>query len=155
MSFADRFWEVLSPNGLFYSLEERTEKSCCLCACYLLFDLKRLPRKLRLSTTRLLKTKRSIILSDFWSEDFFFLIIDVIKPPGTYFNNNIVCRISLIIDLWSSALLSLLPAFFCMFRWIQFESRQTVFVINFTNKHCMQVGNFSKNVIDLREIRLN
>ena len=22
----------------FYSLEERKEKSCCLCACYLLFD---------------------------------------------------------------------------------------------------------------------
>ena len=47
MSFADWFWEVLSPNGLFYSLEERKEKSCCLCACYLLFDLKRLPRRLR------------------------------------------------------------------------------------------------------------
>ena len=59
-----------------------------------------------LSTTRLLKTKRSIILSDVWFEDFFLLVIDVIKPPGTYFNNNIVYRISLIVDLWSSALLS-------------------------------------------------
>ena len=47
MSFADWFWEVLSPNGLFYSLKERKEKSCSLCACYLLFDLKRLPRRLR------------------------------------------------------------------------------------------------------------
>ena len=47
MSFTDLFWEVSSPNGLFYSLEERMEKSCCLCACYLLFDLKRLPRRLR------------------------------------------------------------------------------------------------------------
>ena len=27
--------------------EERKEKSCWLCACYLLFDLKRLPHKLR------------------------------------------------------------------------------------------------------------
>ena len=103
MSFTDWFCEVLSPNGLFYSLEERKEKSCCPCACYLLFDLKRLPRRLRLSTTRLLKTKRSIILSDFWFEDFFLLVIDVIKPAGTYFNNNIDCRISLIVDLWSSA----------------------------------------------------
>ena len=91
-----------------------------------------------LSTTRLLKTKRSIILSDFWFEDFFLLVIDVIKPPGTYFNNNIVCRISLIVDLWSSALLSLLLAFFCMLRWIQFESQQSV--INFSDKHCMEVG---------------
>ena len=47
MSLADWFGEVVSPNGLFYSLEERKEKSCCLWACYLLFDLKRLPRKLR------------------------------------------------------------------------------------------------------------
>ena len=47
MSFADWFWEVLSPNGLRYSLEERKEKSYCPCACYLLFDLKRLPRRLR------------------------------------------------------------------------------------------------------------
>ena len=47
MSCADWFWEVLFPNGLFYSLGERKEKSCCLCTSYLLFDLKRLPRKLR------------------------------------------------------------------------------------------------------------
>ena len=102
MSCADWFWEVLSPNGLFYSLEERKEKSCCLCACYQLFDLKRLPRKLRLTaTTRLLKTKRSIILSHFWFEDF-LLVWDVIKPPETYFNNNIDCRISLISSYWRS-----------------------------------------------------
>ena len=31
MSFTDWFWEVSSPNGLFYSLEERKEISCCLC----------------------------------------------------------------------------------------------------------------------------
>ena len=45
--FADWFCKVLSRNGLFYSLEERKEKSCRLCACYLLFDLKRLPRRPR------------------------------------------------------------------------------------------------------------
>ena len=81
------------------------------------------------STTRLLKTKRSIILSDFqdfWFEDFSLLVTDVIKPPGTYFNNNIDCRINLIVHLRSSALFSLLPAFFCMLRWIQFESQQSV-----------------------------
>ena len=47
MSFTDWFWEVSSPNSLFYSLEERKEKSCCLCTCYLLFDLKCLPHRLR------------------------------------------------------------------------------------------------------------
>ena len=31
----------------FYSLEEREEKSCGLRACYLLFDLKCLPLRLR------------------------------------------------------------------------------------------------------------
>ena len=31
MSFTDWFWEVLSPNSLFYSLKERNEISCCLC----------------------------------------------------------------------------------------------------------------------------
>ena len=159
MSFADWFWEALSPNGLFYSLEERKEKSCCLCACYLLFDLKRLPRRLHLSMTRLLKTKRSIIVSDFWFEDFFLPVIDVIKPPATYFNNNIDCRISLIVDLWSSALLFLLPAFFCMLRWVQFESQQSVCnqFLQQTLHASWQVQHdtFSKNVIDLCWILYN
>ena len=140
MSFADWFWEVLSPNGLFYSLEERKEKSCCLCACYLLFDLKRLPRRLRLSTTRLLKTKRSIILSDFWFEDFFLLVIDVVKPPGTYFNNNIDCRISLVLEIFEVQLFfpCYQPSFVCS---AGSSSRvSNVFVSNFTDKHCMQVG---------------
>ena len=35
-----------SPNGLFYSLEERKEKSCCLCDCYLPFDHKSLSYRL-------------------------------------------------------------------------------------------------------------
>ena len=47
MSLTEFFWEVSSPNNLFYSLEEREEKSYGLCACYLLFDLKRLSRRLR------------------------------------------------------------------------------------------------------------
>ena len=42
-----------------------------------------------LSTTRLLKTNRSMILSKFLFEDFFLLVIDVIKPPGTYFNKTL------------------------------------------------------------------
>ena len=41
MSFTDCM-VLKSINGLlacrFYSLEERKEKSCCLCACYPLFD---------------------------------------------------------------------------------------------------------------------
>ena len=119
MSFADWFWEVLSPNGLFYSLEERKEKSCCLCACYLLFDLKRLPRKLRFINDKIVEDEAiyNPIYNHFWFEDFSLLVIHVIKPSGTYFNNNIDCRISLTGDLWSSALLSLLPAFFCMLRY--------------------------------------
>ena len=148
MSFADWFWEVLSPNGLFYSLEERQEISCCL-ACMLVIcclTSNAYHAGYALSTTRLLRTQRSIILSDFRFEDFFLLVIDVIKPPGTYFNNNIDCRISLIEDPWSSALLSLLPAFFCMIRWIQFESQSGChfnynhFVCRKNFKHCMQVG---------------
>ena len=114
-----------------------------------------------LSTTRLLKTKRSIILSDVWFEDF-LLVIDVIKPPGTYFNNNNVSRISLIVDLWSSALLSLLPPFFCCFcmlRWIQFESQQSVCNLKFLRQtlHASWElhDTFSKNVIDLCWILYN
>ena len=36
------------------------------------------------------------------------LVIDVIKPPGTYFNNNIDCRISLFLFPASTALNSVL-----------------------------------------------
>ena len=48
-----------------------------------------------LSTTRSLKTKRYIILNGFWLEDF-LLVIDVIKPPGTYLNKwlQLSCRSS-------------------------------------------------------------
>ena len=60
---------------MFYSLDEREEKSNAYRSGY------------ALSTTSLLKTKRSIILNGLWFEDFFLLVIDVIKPPGTYLNN--------------------------------------------------------------------
>ena len=57
------------------------------------------------------------------------------------------------VDLWSSALLSLLPAFFCMFRWIQFESKQSVCNLFLRQTlHAsweVQHDTLSKNVIDL------
>ena len=51
-----------------------------LYACYLLFDLKRLPH-------RLCFINDQIVEYDFWFEDFFLLVIhvDIINPPGTYF----------------------------------------------------------------------
>ena len=101
--------------------KERKNAACVLVICCLTSNAYH--AGYALLTTRLLRAKRSIILSDFRFEEFFLLVIDIIKPPGTYFNNNVDCRISLIVDLWSSALLSLLPAFFCMLRWIQFESQ--------------------------------
>ena len=98
MSFADWFLEVLSRNGLlFYSLEERKEKSCCLCACYLLFDLKRPPRRIRFLNDQIVEDKAIYNPAIFGLGT--LLVIDVIKPEGTYFNNNIDCRISLIVDL--------------------------------------------------------
>ena len=74
-----------------------TQASCVLVICCLTSNAYH--AGYALSMTRLLKTKRSIIVSDFWFEDFFLLVIDGIKPPGTYFNNNIDCTISLIVDL--------------------------------------------------------
>ena len=71
-----------SPNGSsqFYSPEERKEKSCFQCACYLLFD----PRYQQQDNWR---------RSDLLVEDFFLLVI---KPPRTYFNNKLLpsCRSS-------------------------------------------------------------
>ena len=86
MSFTDWFSEVSSPNGLIYSLDERKEKSCCqLYAWYLLFDLKRLPLRLRFINDQIVEGKFLVLL-----------VIDVIKPPGTYFNNwsQLSCRSS-------------------------------------------------------------
>ena len=132
-------------------LTRRKKGKIMLPVCLLSAVWPQTPTTQALSTTRLLKTKWSIILSDFC---FFF-----IKLPGTYFYNNIDCRISIIGDLWSSALLSLLPAFFCMLRWIQFESRQSV--CNYFLRQTLhaswevQHDTFSKKVIDLCWILYN
>ena len=72
-----------------------------------------------------------------------------------YFSNNIDCRISLTVDLWSSALLSLLPSVLLNAVLDPVRESAKVFVINFSDKHCMQVGNFSKDVIDLCWILYN
>ena len=159
MSFADWFWEVLSPNGLFYSLEEREEKSCCLCACYLLFDLRRLPRRLHFINDQIVEDEAICNPQRFLVWGLLLAGYRCYKPAGTYFNNNIVCRISLIVDLWSSALLSLLPVFFCMPRWIRFESQQSVcYLILWQTLHASWEVNhdtFSKNIIDLCWILYN
>ena len=65
-----------SPNGSsrFYSPEERKEKSCFLCACYLLFD----PHYQQQNNWR---------WSDRLVEDFFLLVI---KSPRTSFNNKLL-----------------------------------------------------------------
>ena len=90
-----------------------------------------------LSTTRLVKTKWSRTLSDFWFEDFFLLVIDVVKPPGTY---NIDCRISLILEIFEVQLF--FPCYQRSFVCSAGSSSRVsnVFVINSTDKHCMQVG---------------
>ena len=47
-------------------------------ACYLLFDY---------YAAGLRFINDQIVDDDFWFEDFFLLVIDVIKAPGTYFDN--------------------------------------------------------------------
>ena len=127
ISFTDWFGEVSSPLT-----SQQLVLSCCLCACYLLFDLKRL---------------------DCWRRFLVLLVIDVIKPPGTYFNN--CC--SFLVDLRSSALLSPLPAFFCMVRWIQVESQQSV--LNFSQTdiawQVRRPARFLQQTIDLCSILYN
>ena len=73
----------------FYSPEERKEKSCCLCACYLLFLT-------RVINGKIIEDEAIYNFSvDFWRflvEDF----LPVIKPPGTYVHNKLLpsCRSS-------------------------------------------------------------
>ena len=85
MSFADWFWEVLSPNGLFYSLEER-KKEKMLPVCLLSAVWPQTP------TTQATLYQRP----DCWKRFLVLLVKDVIKPPGTYFNNwlQLSCRSS-------------------------------------------------------------
>ena len=85
MSFTDWFSKDHLPTACrFYSLEERKEKSYCLCACYLLFDP---------CCERIIEDKAIYNFWRFLVEDFF---LPVIKPPGTYFNNKLLpsCRSS-------------------------------------------------------------
>ena len=80
------YWLVLRSvisqlNGLFCSLEERKEISCCLwlVICCLTSNA--------YYAAGLRFINDQIVDDDFWFEDFFLLVIDVIKPPGTYFDN--------------------------------------------------------------------
>ena len=61
-----------------YSLEERKEKSCCLCACYLVTGV---------ITGKIVEDEAIYDPQRFLVEDFFLLVI---KPPGTYFNNELL-----------------------------------------------------------------
>ena len=80
------YWLVLRSvisqlNGLFCSLEERKEISCCLwlVICCLTSNA--------YYAAGLRFINDQIVEDDFWFEDFFLLVIDVIKQPGTYFDN--------------------------------------------------------------------
>ena len=66
-----------------YSPEERKEKSCCLCACYLI----------RVINGKVIEDEAIYNFWRFLVEDFF---LPVIKPPGTYFNDKLLpsCRSS-------------------------------------------------------------
>ena len=67
----------------FYSPEERKEKSCCLCACYLLFD----PRYQPVINSKIIEDEAIYNFWRFLVEAFF---LPVIKPPGTYFNDKLL-----------------------------------------------------------------
>ena len=103
-----------------------------------------------LSKARLLKTKRSVILNGFWFEDFFLLVIDVIKPQGIYLNNwlQLSCRSS-------KFSLNSLPATVVLLCALLDSIRESAKCFQFfLNKHCMQVAKSStipsaNDVIDL------
>ena len=92
--FFPQFYSNHHPNTYHYAfltkkwytpLKKIKEKSCCLCACSLLFD----PRYQRQDNwTRTIYNFRRILVEDFF--------LPVIKPPGTYFNNKLLpsCRSS-------------------------------------------------------------
>ena len=61
-----------------YSLEERKEKLCCLCACCLVT---------RVITGKIVEDEAIYDPQRFLVEDFLLLVI---KPPGTYFNNELL-----------------------------------------------------------------
>ena len=80
MSFT--YWFLTSLISQWLVLLTRRKKGNImlpvLCVCYLLFDPKCLPRRLCFINDQIAKY-------DFWFEDFFLLVIDIINPPGTYF----------------------------------------------------------------------
>ena len=78
MSFTDWFWKVWSPNGLSVLLTRRKKGKTMLPVCLLSAVWP------SLSTARSLKKNQSTDPQRFLVEDFFLLVI---KPPGTYFNN--------------------------------------------------------------------
>ena len=130
MSFTDWFLRSLISQWLVL-LTSRKKGNIMLpgpCACYLLFDLKRRPRRLCFISDQ-------IVEYDFWFEDFFLLVVDVINPPGTYFSINII-DCSLLVDFQSSGLLSLLPVFFCMVRRIQFSKVFSIFLRQTLHASC-------------------
>ena len=63
---------------------------------------------------------------DCWKRFLVLLVKDVIKPPGTYFNNwlQLSCRSSKFSSPFPAT--SVLVDFSCTLRWIQFESQQSV-----------------------------
>ena len=61
-----------------YSLEERKEKSCYLCACYLVTGV---------ITGKIVEDEAIYDPQRFLVENFFLLVI---KPPGTHFNNELL-----------------------------------------------------------------
>ena len=92
---------------------------------------------------------------DCWRRFLVLLVIDVIKPPGTYFNN------WLQLSCWSSKLSSPFPAT-CVLLYAPLDPiREPAKCFKFfSDKHCMQVATYSKfpsanDVIDLCWILYN
>ena len=61
----------------FYSPDERKEKSCCLCACYLLF---------RVINSKIIEDEAIYNFWQFLVEDFFLLVVKLLEFTSI-FNN--------------------------------------------------------------------
>ena len=87
---------IFQLNGLFCSLEERKEISCCLwlCICCLTSNA--------YYAAGLRFINEQIVDDVIWFEDFFLLVIDVIKRQEL----TLITDCSLLVDIQSSALLS-------------------------------------------------
>ena len=108
-------------------LTRRKKGKIMLPVCLLSAVWPQTPTTQALSTTRLLKTKRSIILSDFWFEDFLLVIIILIAELA-------------LLEIFEVQLF--FPCYQRSFVCSAGSSSRVsnVFVINSTDKHCMQVG---------------